>query len=168
MNDSKNCYILFCQTVKTEKVCQMLNRKPGINAFIPRMEVYIRADGRIDRKVMFPGYLFVRTELGQLEFDALIASLDEERDGIIKELKKSQVSALRDDEKRLLECLLDERGILKMSEGYKDEGRSIVIKGPLQKLQEHIISVDKRDMVAMLDIRFLGRYIKAGLMIRKD
>lgn len=45
-----NYYVLFCQTVRTEKVCQILNKKDGLHAFIPKMEVYIHINGNIDLK----------------------------------------------------------------------------------------------------------------------
>lgn len=82
-----NYYVLFCQTVRTEKVCQILNKKDGVHAFIPKMEVYIHINGNIDLKTMFPGYLFIKTKMNQLEFSSFILFLDEEKKGIIKELK---------------------------------------------------------------------------------
>lgn len=163
-----NCYVLFCQTLKTEKVCQMLNRKDKIRAFIPRMESYMHRTDEIILKVMFPGYLFVETELHQDEFNALLYSLNEEKDGIIKELKKTDVSALTDDEIHLLSQLLNKQGILKMSEGYKYNNRTIVTKGPLLQFQEQIIDTNKRDMIAILEIKFLNRNIKAGMLFRQN
>lgn len=163
-----NCYVLFCQTLKTEKVCQMLNRKEKIRAFIPRMESYMHRTDEIVLKVMFPGYLFVETELHQDEFNTLLYSLNEEKDGIIKELKKTDVSALTDDEIHLLSKLLNKQGILKMSEGYKENNRTIVTKGPLLQFQEQIIDTNKRDMIAILEIKFLNRNIKAGMLFKQN
>lgn len=163
-----NFYVLFCQTLKTEKVCQMLNRKKDIHAFIPRMETYIRNKDEIVLKVMFPGYLFVETNKNQEEFDTLLNRLNEEKDGIIKELKKNDVSALTDDERQLMYQLLNKNGILKMSEGYKVNGKTIITKGPLLKFQDQIIDTNKRDMFAILDIKFLNRNIKAGLMFKQN
>lgn len=163
-----NYYVLFCQTIKTEKVCRMLNRKQNIYAFIPRMEMYIKAIDKIVLKVMFPGYLFVETNMNQEEFDILLNHLNEEKDGIIKELKKSDVSALTDDEIKLMYQLLNKQGILKMSEGYKVNGKTIVNKGPLLQFQDTIIDTNKRDMFAILDIKFLNRNIKAGLMFMQN
>ena len=67
-----NYYVLFCQTLKTEKVCQILNRKKDVHAFIPRMETYIHSKDEIILKVMFPGYLFIETNMNQKEFDILL------------------------------------------------------------------------------------------------
>lgn len=163
-----NYYVLFCQTLKTEKVCQILNRKKDVHAFIPRMETYIHSKDEIILKVMFPGYLFIETNMDQKEFDILLNLLNEEKDGIIKELKKDDVSALTDDEIQLMYQLLNKNGILKMSEGYKVNGKTIITKGPLLHFQDEIIDTNKRDMFAILDIKFLNRNIKAGLMFKQN
>lgn len=163
-----NYYVLFCQTLKTEKVCQILNRKKDVHAFIPRMETYIHSKDEIILKVMFPGYLFIETNMNQKEFDILLNLLNEEKDGIIKELKKDDVSALTDDEIHLMYQLLNRNGILKMSEGYKVNGKTIITKGPLLHFQDEIIDTNKRDMFAILDIKFLNRNIKAGLMFKQN
>ena len=154
-----NYYVLFCQTLKTEKVCQILNRKKDVHAFIPRMETYIHSKDEIILKVMFPGYLFIETNMNQKEFDILLNLLNEEKDGIIKELKKDDVSALTDDEIQLMYQLLNKNGILKMSEGYKVNGKTIITKGPLLHFQDEIIDTNKRDMFAILDIKFLCHYL---------
>lgn len=146
----------------------MLNRKEGLHAFIPRMESYLHTTDEIVLKVMFPGYVFVETKLSQKEFDALLILLNEEKDGIIKVLKKEDVSALTEDEIQLLHQLLNKHGILKMSEGYKENGRAIVTKGPLVQFQDRIIKTDKRDMVAFLNVRFLDRDIKAGILLKQN
>lgn len=163
-----NYYVLFCQTLKTEKVCQILNRKKDVHAFIPRMETYIHSKDEIILKVMFPGYLFIETNMNQKEFDILLNLLNEEKDGIIKELKKDDVSALTDDEIQLMYQLLNRNGILKMSEGYKVNGKTMITKGPLLHFQDEIIDTNKRDMFAILDIKFLNRNIKAGLMFKQN
>ena len=89
-----NTYVLFCQTLKVEKIAKILNQKNGIKAIIPKMETYIRKTDEIVLKAMFPGYLFVQSNLEQEEFSILLKSLYAEKDGIIKELKKENVSAL--------------------------------------------------------------------------
>lgn len=161
-----NYYVLFCQTVKTEKVCQRLNKYDEIQAFIPKMEKYIRVKNLITFQVMFPGYLFVKTKLDQYEFDSLLFSMNDERDGIIKELKKKNATALTTKEINLLDQLLDNQAILRMSTGYKKDGKTIITNGPLLKFQDSIIDTNKRDMIAILNIQFLNRNIKAGLRFR--
>lgn len=161
-----NYYVLYCQTLKCEGVCRRLNEKGKLQAFIPQMESYHRLSNQILLKTMFPGYVFIKSELNQSEFDALLSSLSDERNGIIKELKKSEVSALTKDEIDLYQRLWNQNGILEMSEGYKENGKTIVTKGPLLLFQEEIIATDKRDMVAVLKLTFLDRNIKAGILLK--
>ncbi len=161
-----NYYVLYCQTLKCEGVCRRLNGKGKLQAFIPQMESYHRLSNQILLKTMFPGYVFIKSELNQSEFDALLSSLSDERNGIIKELKKSEVSALTQDEIDLYQRLWNQNGILVMSEGYKENGKTIVTKGPLLSFQEEIIATDKRDMVAVLKLTFLDRNIKAGILLK--
>lgn len=163
-----NYYVLFCQTVKTEKICQRLNEYDEIQVFIQKMERYFRLKDIIELQVMFPGYLFIKTELSQMEFDSLLLSMNEKRDGIIKELKKKEVTALTDDEIELLHHLLDKDAILRMSEGHKEKGKTVVTKGPLLFFQKDIIDSDKRDQLAVLNVKFLDRNIIAGLLFKQN
>ena len=55
-----------------------------------------------------------------------------------------------------------------MSGGYKTNGKTVVINGPLKKFQDDIIDTNKRDMYVTLNINFLGRNIKAGLMFKQN
>lgn len=160
-----NYYVLYCQTVKTEKVCFKLNRNKQLHAFIPKMEKYIGSKGLVDLQVMFPGYLFVKTDLSQQEF-SLFISTNDDKDGIIKELKKNDVSALTDEEIDIFTHLLDDDAILKMSRGYKENGKTVVTEGPLIYFQDKIVAVNKKDMLAILNIEFLKRKIKAGMWLK--
>lgn len=160
-----NYYVLYCQTLKIEKVCFKLNRNKKIHAFIPKMEKYIRSKDLIVLQVMFPGYLFIKTDLSQEEF-SLFIMLNEEKDGIIRELKKEDVSAMTEEEIDIFNHLLDEEAVLRMSEGIKKNGKTVVTKGPLIYFQDRIVSVDKKDMFAILNIEFLQRNIKAGMFLK--
>ena len=167
MKSNENYYVLFCQTLKVNRLCKNLNLKDNVYAFIPRMETYLHVKDLIVLKDMFPGYIFVQSTMNQSDFNTLIYSLKEERDGLIKELKKKEVSALSKDEISLFDQLLDVNGILKMSYGHKEQGKTIVTSGPLVYFKDSIIDTNKRDMTATLNIVFMNRNIKAGIMIGK-
>ncbi|WP_050636200.1 transcription termination/antitermination NusG family protein [Candidatus Stoquefichus sp. SB1] len=164
-----NCYVLYCQIAKIEKICRTLNQNENIHAYIPRMEKYIGSkDIIIDDYILFPGYLFVETDFNQLSFNDLLMSLNERRDGIIKELKKPDVSALTDDEIHLLDQLLDEKKVLRMSKGYKQNGKTVITSGPLIHFQNQISKVNTKERCAVLNISFLDRPILACLLLRQD
>lgn len=162
-------YVLFCQSIKLERLYQTFNSNKNFEAFIPSMERYIRSKDKIITLPMFSGYLFIKTKMDQKEFDTFLYLMKEQRDGIIRELKKEEVSALTKEEIRLLEILLNKKYTLVMSKGYKENGRTVVTEGPLKMLQDHIVSVDKKSHEAILDIRFLKKKLKAGIeMQSKD
>ena len=156
-------YVLYCQSLKIEKLYYVFNNHKDVEAFIPRYEKYIRSKDKVIINPMFPGYLFIKTSKDQIEFDTMLTLMYEQKDGVIKELKKDEVSALTKDEIHLLKLLLNEQYVLKMSKGYKQTNKTIVIEGPLKPLQEHIVSVNKREHFAILNIEFLNRRIKAGI-----
>ena len=140
-------YVLYCQSLKIEKLYYVFNNHKDVEAFIPRYEKYIRSKDKVIINPMFPGYLLMY----------------EQKDGVIKELKKDEVSALTKDEIHLLHLLLNKHYILKISKGYKEDGRLILTEGPLMNLQEHITAIIPKDHLAILNIKFLNRKIKAGL-----
>ena len=146
-------YVLYCQSLKIEKLYYVFNNQKDVEAFIPRYEKYIRSKDKVIINPMFPGYLF----------DTMLTLMYEQKDGVIKELKKDEVSALTKDEIHLLHLLLNKHYILKISKGYKEDGRLILTEGPLMKLQEHITAIIPKDHLAILNIKFLNRKIKAGL-----
>ena len=92
-----NWYVLFALVAKENKLCSVLRRK-GLDAFIPKIEYYRRDIKGNTLKMLFPGYIFVRSEMKQSDFDNLLYELGEQRDGLIKQLKDDGVTALRDEE----------------------------------------------------------------------
>ncbi len=158
-----NCYVLYCQRFKIENLCHTFNTKKGIEAFIPLMEKHIHSTNEIVLKPLFPNYLFIKTKMNQIEFDTFLLLMKEERDGVIRELKKEEVSALTREEIKLLDILLNKQYLLVMSKGYKVNGRTKIIEGPLKKLEEHIVAVDKKSHEAVLNIEFLNKKLKAGI-----
>lgn len=162
-----NWYILFSLTQKSEKLVKQLNTKKDIYAFIPQMEYYRRDIKDNALKPLFPGYVFVKSKLNQNDFDLLLMNMNEEKDGLIKQLKYRDTNALREDEIVLLKKLLDDQYILRMSQANLDNHKKAVIyTGPLRHFEKNIIKVDKHNKMAYLDIKFLDRYIQAGLSIK--
>ena len=54
-------------------------------------------------------------------------------------------------------------GAVEVISKQKYDDKTIVVEGPLKALQEHIVSVNKREHFAILNIEFLNRRIKAGI-----
>jgi transcription antitermination factor NusG len=160
-----NWYVLYCQSLKAERLCQTFNKKQDIYAFIPQYEYYRRDIKGYVIKPMFPGYIFVQTKRNQIEFDSVILHMYEEKDGLIKQLRYDGTTALSHEEIHMFHQLLDDEGILRMSQAFIKEKKAVVYKGPLMNFEENIIKVDKHNQFAYLDLKFLNRNIKAGLCV---
>ena len=165
MVSKENWYVLFVLVAKSDKLCPLLNKK-GINAFIPQIEYYRRDIKGNALKPLFPGYIFVKSEMDQSDFDNFLYKLGEQKDGLIKQLKEDGVSALRDEEIEMFNKLLNDEGILEMSQAFIEDKRAKVIEGPLIYYQNHIVKVDKHNKLAYLDIEFMNRQILVGLNIK--
>ena len=107
----ENWYILFVQSERQSRICDILCEE-GVNAFLPMMEYYRRDMKGITRKPMFPGYIFVRTELVQKEFDNLVEALRGRCWGFIKQLKDAGAAAMRAEEIEFFRFLLDGKNVL--------------------------------------------------------
>lgn len=165
MVNKENWYVLFALVAKSDKLCSTLTKK-GINAFIPQIEYYRRDIKGNALKPLFPGYIFVRSEMEQSDFDNVLYKLDEQRDGLIKQLKEDGVSALRKEEIEMFNKLLNSEGVLIMSQAFIEDKRAKVINGPLIYYQDHIVKVDRHNKLAYLDIEFMNRQILVGLEIK--
>lgn len=60
---------------------------------------------------------------------------------------------------------LPQRGVAQISFGYKEDGRYIVMEGPLRGNEHRIVDYRPRDQKAYLDVSLGGRAAKVGLII---
>ena len=162
-----NYYVLFVQTQRCERLISVLNKNKNVTAFIPKMEMYRRDSTELILDTMFPGYVFVKTDMDQFEFDQFLFHLQEQKKGFIKELKKEDVSSLTKEEIEFINDFLDDSFILRMSYGARIDGRSIPFKGPLVKYMNHIKRVNFYRNIAYLDMEFMHRAIMVGFTVNK-
>ena len=161
----ENWYVLFVLVAKEKKLCSVLTKK-GLNAFIPQMEYYRRDIKGNALKSLFPGYIFIKSEMNQSDFDNFLYKLEDQRDGLIRQLKKDGISALRKEEIEMFKKLLNNEGILEMSQAFIEDKKAVVTKGPLIYYQDHIVKVDKHNKLACLDLKFMNIQILVGLNIK--
>lgn len=161
----KNWYILFVQTEKQSQLCFLLEQE-GVHAFLPMMEYYRRDRKRLAKKPMFPGYIFVQSEVTQKEFDDLLDSMEERRWGFIRQLKEEGGSALTEEEKAFFQWLLDDGGTARMSYGYLNPaGKAVITYGPLIGCERHIRKTDRHNRLVLMDFAFRKEPVKLGLTI---
>ena len=161
----KNWFILFSQTEKQSQLCFLLEQE-GVHAFLPMMEYYRRDKKGLAEKPMFPGYIFVQSELDQKEFDSLLDSMGERRWGFIRQLKEEGGTALTEEERAFFQWLLDDAGTARMSYGYLNPaGKAVITYGPLIGCERHIRKMDKHNRSVMMDFAFREEPVKLGLTI---
>lgn len=160
-----NWYILFVQTEKQSQLCLLLEQE-GVHAFLPMMEYYRRDRKGLAEKPMFPGYIFVQSELNQKEFDSLLDSMEGRRWGFIRQLKEEGGAALTEEERTFFQWLLDDGGTARMSYGYLNSaGKAVITYGPLIGCERHIRKTDKHNYLVLMDFAFREEPVKLGLTI---
>lgn len=161
----KNWYILFVQTEKQSQLCTLLEQE-GVHAFLPMMEYYRRDRKGLAEKPMFPGYIFVQSEMNQKEFDSLLDSMEGRRWGFIRQLKEEGGTALSEEERAFFQWLLNDSGTACMSYGYLNPaGKAVITYGPLIGCEKHIRKTDKHNRLVLMDFAFREEPVKLGLTI---
>ncbi|WP_249026479.1 transcription termination/antitermination NusG family protein [Thomasclavelia cocleata] len=123
-----NWYVLFVLSNRTNQLLRNLNKKDNIEAFIPQYQYYRRITKDYDIKPMFTNYIFVKSLMNQTEFNTFLMKLDNEKDGLIKQLVYLDTSALKEAEIEMFNYLLDESYVVKMSKHfYKMERQKFIM-----------------------------------------
>lgn len=133
--------------------------------FIPYYEEKkrIRGEWTLQRKVLFPGYIFVISE----NIDRLYESL-KRIIGLTKLIGTgSEIIPLTEEEKNFMIQFGGEEQIVKMSEGIIEGDQIIVLKGPLKGQEGYIRKIDRHKRKAWMEIPMFGRVqnIEIGLEI---
>ena len=158
------------------KLADVFPKERG-HVFLPKWEYYRRDKKAIDTKPLFPGYIFIHTEMKRSELMELLRSsktarpvrnylLGEDKEGVADLWEDSMDSFLdlTESEEEFFDQILDEEGVERMSRGYCDP-EAVVMEGPLKPFADTIVKLDKRNWLAWLDINIHGEPIKAGLQI---
>lgn len=160
-----NWYVLYTLNYKTNKIITNLNRNKNLIAFTPKYEVCQRRTKEVLIKPMFNNYVFVKTHLCQTDFNDLLLKMKDQNDGLIKQLKNVDATTLTEKEIEFFSLVLDENYIIRLSHGYQEDGKTVIIDGPLKLLEKHITKVDKHNQCAYLDLEFFNRRICMGIEI---
>ena len=72
---------------------------------------------------------------------------------------------LTDEEIRILNMLLDDEKVLRMSYGVLQNKKIHVTQGPLVNMDDYIVKYDKHNRLATLNLSFLNQIWKVGVTI---
>lgn len=150
-----NWYVIYVRGGKEQEVVQQLT-KIGWNAFCPRMEVLYRKQSHtyLATKLMFPNYVFVKSDDSFQEFHAKFVEMKHKIKGIVKEMKYDNegTSPLFEDEIAFLEQILDDTYVMRHSIGDIHDGKTYIYSGSLQGLEQYIKKIDRHKRRALLEI----------------
>ncbi|RRK32632.1 hypothetical protein EBB54_15660 [Schaedlerella arabinosiphila] len=233
---SSHYCVLYTQTLKQWEVTTVLKKKLPEGrgtVFYPCIELWRHDRKATEIRALFPGYLFIRSDMEPEELHHFIGEHRRDVSSFIKELRISEKKIsggdaaeqadeaneyqyirmdLKEDEKAFLDFLLacgnedtgqeaggdaevkdgtcreDTRkagicknsngeesaaalripteGVLRMSYGYREGGKYVVMKGPLKEYQNRIARVNAHDRKAYLDIKINGRAVRAGFEVK--
>ena len=123
--------------------------------FIPYYEEKkrIRGEWTIQKKVLFPGYVFVVTEDLNHLYDSLKTVI-----GLTKLIGTGkEIVPLTEEEKDFLLGFGGEEQVVKMSEGIIEGTKIIVTQGALMGKEGYIKKVDRHKRKARLELEMFGR-----------
>lgn len=216
--------VLYTQVLKQWEVCEVIRKslpEGRGTVFYPCVELWWNDTVDTVIRPLFPGYVFIRSDMGRAELHDLIVRRRKDILSFVKELKLSEqknaggvpvdmddalLIDLKEDEAEFLDFMLNfkyredgeeavteknpvaegkaeteqfagtegrgrkgkarkvpEKGVIRMSYGYCENGKYVVMEGPLKGYEERIVSVDRRKRKAYLDIEINGHLAKAGL-----
>lgn len=233
---SSHYCVLYTQTLKQWEVTTVLKKKLPEGrgtVFYPCIELWRHDRKATEIRALFPGYLFIRSDMESEELHHFIGEHRRDVSSFIKELRISEKKIsggdaaeradevneyqyirmdLKEDEKAFLDFLLacgnedtdqeaggdakgkdgtcredtqragicknnhgeesaaalriPTEGVLRMSYGYREGGKYVVMKGPLKEYQNRIARVNAHDRKAYLDIKINGRAVRAGFELK--
>ena len=155
----KEWYVIRVQSRDEEKVKDFLLA----NSFLAKVlyrESFYKKEGKVikSNQLLFPGYIFVISDLNPLEFDQEIIDLRFKYGKYFKNLKYDNegTSALKDEEKRFLSHLLGEKEVVETSEGFIEGDQVVITDGPLSGLESSIKYINRHKKLAKLEVPFMG------------
>ena len=111
------------------------------------------------RRPMFPGYIFVETNMPEDEFRAQSFDIIYNSTDIIRLLRNGNDGsiALRQDERERLEFLFKGRRCIEHSIGYIEGDKIIVTGGPLVGLESKIKKINRHHRTAQIEVDMFGQ-----------
>ena len=209
--DNKSHYcVLYTQALKQWEVTTVLKKalpEGKGTVFYPCTELWRHDRKETEIRPLFPGYIFVRSDMEPEELHHFIREHQKDVETFIKELRISEkkisggdsagkadtaneyiLTDLKEDEAEFLDFLLTcgkedmddeagrdadagppkfpDEGILRMSYGYREGGKYVVMKGPLKTYENRITDVNVHDRKAYLDVKINGRPVRAGFEVK--
>lgn len=168
-----NWYVLFVRAGEEQNVERLLKiwlDTDIIMPFIPLNERLFKNSGIIKKelKPLFPGYVFIESELKSHEFIRIISPLIHASSNIIRLLRYSDSEfSVRETEKQMLLRLYNEDYCIESSSGIMIGDRIYITEGPLIGCESIVKKLNRHKREAWVELDFMGdkRLINVSLQI---
>lgn len=146
-----------CKTVISTEILE--------RSFLPCYEEMKRYQGtwHKEQKLLFPGYVFLISSCPELLYQKLKKII-----GLTKLLKTGeQIISLTESEIEFLWKFGGKEQLVKMSTGFLERDKIVVLEGPLKGMEGYIRKIDRHRREANLELSMFGRIlnVKVGLEI---
>ena len=200
--------VLYTKVLKQWEVYEVIRKslpEGRGTVFYPCVELWWNDTVNTVIRPLFPGYVFIRSDMGRAELHDLIMRRRWDILSFVKELKLAEqknaggvpvdmddtlLIDLSEDEAEFLDFMLNFRyeeetaesreersgkrkigrisreGVIRMSYGYCENGKCVVMEGPLKGYENRIVRVDRRKKKAYLNLEINGHMAKAGLELK--
>ncbi len=155
-------YVLFVKTGREYKVEQFIKEQLDSEVFmpfVPLQEILFKKDGIVKKELqlLFPGYVFVESELTSHEFLKRTSTIIYTSRLIVSLLKYSDEEiAMRESERQVLLSLCNDEHCIESSSGIKEGDRIHILGGPLKGQESIIKKVNRHKRKAWIEIEFMG------------
>lgn len=161
-------YVLFVRGGYEHEINEFFNLE-GLASFIPmKNELFLRQGKKIIvQKPLYKNYLFIESDLSQLQLSQLLKSFKQRKEGIIKLLayEDEETPALSKEERALLERLLNKDKVLETSCGYIENDKVVITEGPLLGFESSITKIDRHKRRATLNVDICGRLTEVNVSL---
>lgn len=167
-------YILFTKTGSEAKVEKILKKNLDSSMsvpFIPLLETLFRYSGRIKKEIkpLFPGYVFIESELSSVEIINNTRSIISASNDIFCFLKYEDTGdiAMKEQEREMLLRLSNDECCIESSSGIIVGDHVIVKEGALKGMESIIRKIYRHKRRAIIELEFMGalRQISVALEI---
>lgn len=128
------------------------------SCYIPYYEKKRRYGGawHIEQRILFPGYVFLVSDALEELFIDLKSII-----GLTKLIGTGKdIIPLSEQEVLLLERLVNSDGLVTLSQGIIQGGKTVITGGPLKGLEGCIRRIDRHKRVAWIAIEMMGRVVE--------
>ncbi len=154
----KNCYCLFCNSMKSESVALLLPKRIDCRAISPKIiqRKWIKGKCFEEVKDYLPGYVFLYTDDPLREFRVLWSV-----EGVFRLLgKREEGFLLCGEDARFADMLYANQGVIGILKAYEVGDRIFLTGDSLPGYEGEVVRVDRRKGRAQVLIHFDKKEIK--------